>query len=506
MPVFHNIKQFFRNFRNLNSLERRLNVAENQISALSSSYTGLKEEQERMLQYVNTVEQALAAEKEQSTRLAQVCSFQKRQLTAMQEKNNTLQQHLLLQLADMQEVKEQLLSLQVVQSQYAARKLPIRVIFLCEHPALWNSFRSIVSAMRKETGFEVVLIRLWCKQYAEDGTFRYEALDFSEVEAELGTSLIDSYDTDNEKWLNLEAMLPDYVFFMRPYDYYRCSAYHIKKVSHYAKTCYIPYGLPTNLEMLERFSTPLEFCEYLYFYFSCADGQAEIIRGYLEGAPNLDDRHLLFRGYPPLDALREISWERKETSTFTILWLPRWNTREGVCSFFEYRDVLVDYAKQHTECHLIFRPHPLCFSNFISTGEMTKEELVELRRLYEEEPSLQLDENSLYIPSFQASDVLVADPTSLIGEYLLTGRPIIFCRKEGKLSSLFEQLLSGMYVVDTQQELCSTLDQLRQGNDFLQKKRCSLVKEYFDSGEKTSGEQICRELEKDHLNSTLSYI
>lgn len=137
---------------------------------------------------------------------------------------------------------------------------------------------------------------------------------------------------------------------------------------------------------------------------------------------------------------------------------------------------------------------------------MTKEELVELRRLYEEEPSLQLDEDSLYIPSFQASDVLVADPTSLIGEYLLTGRPIIFCRKEGKLSPLFEQLLSGLYVVDTQQELCSTLDQLRQGNDFLQKKRCSLVKEYFDSGEKTSGEQICRELEKDHLNSTLSYI
>ena len=166
----------------------------------------------------------------------------------------------------------------------------------------------------------------------------------------------------------------------------------------------------------------------------------------------------------------------------------------------------MDYAKQHTECHLIFRPHPLCFSNFISTGEMTKEELVELRRLYEEEPSLQLDENSLYIPSFQASDVLVADPTSLIGEYLLTGRPIIFCRKEGKLSPLFEQLLSGLYVVDTQQELCSTLDQLRQGNDFLRKKRCSLVKEYFDSGEKTSGEQICRELEKDHLNSTLSYI
>ena len=265
MPVFHNIKQFFRNFRNLNSLERRLNAAENQISALSSSYTDLKEEQERMLQYVNTVEQALAAEKEQSTRLAQVCSFQKCQLTDIQEKNSALQQHLLLQLADMQEVKEQLLSLQVVQLQYAARKLPIRVIFLCEHPALWNSFRSIVSAMRKETGFEVVLIRLWCKQYAEDGTFRYEALDFSEVEAELGTSLIDSYDTNTEKWLNLEAMLPDYVFFMRPYDYYRCSAYHIKEVSHYAKTCYIPYGLPTNLEMLERFSTPLEFCEQLYF-------------------------------------------------------------------------------------------------------------------------------------------------------------------------------------------------------------------------------------------------
>jgi len=97
--------------------------------------------------------------------------------------------------------------------------LPARVVFLCEVPACWNSFYTVVAAMQKDPRFEVILVSLWCREYAADGSFVYRQPNFRAIGELLGQPFVESYDPAVDGWLDLEALRPDYVFYMRLYDY-----------------------------------------------------------------------------------------------------------------------------------------------------------------------------------------------------------------------------------------------------------------------------------------------
>lgn len=245
---------------------------------------------------------------------------------------------------------------------------------------------------------------------------------------------------------------------------------------------------------------PADFCSQLYYFFLDTPCRKEFVRELLDFPPNLDDAHLLSLGYPRLDltqAGREAPAEKKDA--FTVLWLPRWNTRENNCHFFEYKDVLLKYAVETGGCRLIFRPHPLCFQDFLKTGELSQEALAALKKRYAEDPALELDEAGDYLPSFQASDVLVADETTLITEYFATGKPIVFCKKELHFSLLMERLSAGMYIVENQQELLQTLDSLRRQIDPLKERRAALAAAELLSGEKSAGVRIKDQIAEDHF-------
>lgn len=383
--------------------------------------------------------------------------------------------------------------------------LPAKVVFLCEEASLWKSFETVVAAMRDESGIDVVLVNLWCRQYAEDHSYVYKSSDFSEVAARMGLSFIESYDPDTEKWLDLEQLQPDYVFYMRPYDYYRHESFHISTVSRYAKTCYIPYGMQVFGGEVEITASNKEFCQYLYYYFLDTPCRKEHLRDFLGNPPNLDDQHLLCLGYPRIDLLRNVS-EQKELQSgrnFTMLWLPRWNTSENCCTFFEYKDVLANYALNNPDTMLILRPHPLCFNNFLQTGEMTKDELESLRAMYECERSLYLDEQGDYARSFEKADVLVADETSLIAEFYTTGKPIVLCKKQTHFAHLMKILLPGIYVVENQLELEDILNSLRRGIDPLKQTRLKLIHDVLFQGDELAGDRITNQILKDHLQADL---
>lgn len=488
MSKFERIKQFLYNIRHLNSMASEVEYLRNELSAALAQQEHTAQELEKCEKYLEKViEEYHSARSKEIERYA---VYEAR----LEEANGAISEAMTGVLRRMQQI---------------TARLSIRVVFLCEQPSLWSSFRSVVSAMQNDSRFEVILVRLWCKRYASDGTYIFEGANFCEIEGEERMQLVDSYDERTGKWLNLEKLEPEYVFYMRPYDYYRHEDYHIKAVSAYAKTCYIPYGIPTNLEAVDRFSLPQDFCTQVNYFFAAAAGQVEMIKQYL-GEPQNSAHHIEFCGYPPMDTIKEVLKTRNCNTTskskqFTILWLPRWNTREGICNFFEYKDLLPDYVMKHTGCHLIFRPHPMCFQDFLATGELTEEELALLRAQYEENTSLRIDEDGSYIPSFEESDVLVADPTSLIGEYMLTGKPVIFCKKPGKLTTLMELLMDGMYVTESYGELRDVLDLLRQGNDPLRDIRETLTEKYLDAGSIPAGVRIRNRLVNDYLQQMLEY-
>ena len=381
--------------------------------------------------------------------------------------------------------------------------LPARVIFLCENPALWNSFHTIVTEMQKDPKFEVILVRLWCKVYSKDGTYTYVAADFGEISERINQCFIESYNPETNTWLDLQKMEPDYVFYMRPYDYYRNEDYHISCVSKYTKTCYVPYGMTVIGGEVERFTMPKDFSKYLYYFFLDTPLRKPFIQEDYGQDAVLKEERVLCLGYPRMDLLRNLDTDNKQTDCCTMLWLPRWNTGENCCNFFEYKDILPEYAIKEENCHLIFRPHPLCFQNFLNTGELLPEELEALKQQFASEPNLFLDENGSYLESFLKSDVLIADETSLIAEYYSSGKPIVFCKKEMHISALMEKLAEGIYFVENWDELKATLTMLRGGNDPLYSKRLEIVERALFQTDKPSGELIKEQLVKDFYSQKM---
>lgn len=387
-----------------------------------------------------------------------------------------------------------------IMSRFAIKKAvnaPITVVFLIEEPSVIKNVVSIIEEMNNDARFEVVLVNLWYKVY-NDKTYTYKRPNIESVLDISKYVMFESYNIHEDKWIVLEKLMPDYVFFSRPYDFYRNELYHIEMVSKYARTCYVPYGIQTIGGEVEQMVLTPE-CGNLYYFFMDNAIRERVISEALRGTRFAKEGRLVYLGYPGMDMLslhNEIKHVNDES--FAILWLPRWNSNENNCHFFEYKDILVDYAQQSKKCRVILRPHSLCFEHFLNSGEMTEIELEQLRKDYSA-PN-KIDEASSYIEAFSESTVLVADETSLIAEYFLTGKPIVFCKKETHFSLLMEKLIEGCYVVHSKEELVRVLEQLKDGNDSLKTKREEIMQEYLLDYGASVACNIKEELWKDFNN------
>lgn len=378
-----------------------------------------------------------------------------------------------------------------IRRKYKVKKgMPVRVVFLCEQPSFWPSFYSIVKAMDADSRFEVILVNQWYRKYKKDGSYVYCNSDYHDIGGNASKNFIEAYDELSHKWLNLKKLHPDYVFYMRPYDDIRNYRYRAKTVKSYARVCYVPYCIPFSNIGTEKL-TP-DFYFHLNFYFIETRSRIPYVRQMLNSPKNLDEKHMLCLGYPRFDS--GIPYQTsviKKDNLYSILWMPRWKTSSGNCNFFKYEKHLSKYARINSGVKLIFRPHPLCFDNFLKTGELQQTELDLLRRKYEENSSLYLDETDNYLCAFQEADVLIADPTSLIIEFFFTGKPIVFCKKRrGNYSELMEKILSCCYIVKNKTQMLSALDDLRNGIDPLKQMREELLKTDLDGAVGKSGESI----------------
>ena len=80
--------------------------------------------------------------------------------------------------------------------------------------------------------------------------------------------------------------------------------------------------------------------------------------------------------------------------------------------------------------------------------------------------------------TFKDTDVLVTDFSSIIPEFFLFNRPIVFTQKDTyKKLKYLEKLETVFYKVKNQKELFKVLDNLQKGIDPLKEKRDKLSKE-----------------------------
>lgn len=408
----------------------------------------------------------------------------------------------------LRKIKNDLLNLQAMYFFYSEKKTikrneKIKVGFICQYIPGWNKLSPIYKKMKENPKFEVVLVCVPnCIENGEIKMSENYYNDTYEYYISRGYEAIDAYDIKKKQWLDLKTFKFDYVFFSRPYNAYMPKEYSSKNVCRYTKICSVLYAINMTEETRDVVLNK-DFYRNVYCYF------AETMSAKNHNYKNFKLAHKLglqktcFYGMPALEQIvnsikeNSLSW-KFSNNKFRVMWTPRWTTELhlGGSNFFTYYKWLITYAKERNDIDFLIRPHPLMFDNFVNKGLMSAEEVENYKHQVSELNNIEFDKEKEYINTFWESDVLVSDTSSMVAEYFVTGKPLVFCMSNMILEpeEHTKKILEGCYVVNNSTELKECLERLSRGEDILKGKRREIIQEVFGDTLYTATDRIVNEL------------
>jgi CDP-glycerol glycerophosphotransferase (TagB/SpsB family) len=271
-------------------------------------------------------------------------------------------------------------------------------------------------------------------------------------------------------------------------------------VSRYAKICHVVYGYQvartTEGSVLNR-----RFFRNVYMYF------AENIIYYDFNIKRFKKSHkekirkTLNIGYPALEKfVKQKPIEDMKRSEFNVLWTPRWTEDKvnGGSNFINFKDKVLELPWESENIFLTFRPHPMTFQHFISVGRITQEEVDRYVECYRQSERMHYDNEASYEKTFWESDMLLTDVSSVIAEYFLTGKPVVYCETGSVPNRLLEEMMKVFYVVTTWEEAKEKVLALSKGEDPLKEERQKKIKELMGDDFEHISERFLEEIYKDY--------
>lgn len=379
---------------------------------------------------------------------------------------------------------------------FICKKRKIKVYFICQYIQGCNKIFDVIMAMRNDKIFDVKVLAV-----PEDIKKFPENRDFEFWYSKFGDITVNSI--KNNAWFDLKKEKPNYVFVQRPYDNYLPIEYHVKTIMNFTKICYIPYAF--ELIDLRDVMTPRNFVKNVSLFFCSHDEEYDYCSNITESINDGCKRKCFNLGYPSL--YNVINSQKRCNSAFkkvdkkagfNVMWTPRWTIDENLSKsyFFEYKDLFVNYMKNHKDINFVFRPHPLIFKNFIEKKLMSKKQ-VDMYLKNFKNSNMYYDIDSDYYESFADSDVLVSDFSTILIEYIIFNKPIIFCGDIINPTNLMKKMLKCFYRVNNWNELKETLEKIKSGDDYLKTKRENFLKSFLKTYKTDTANKIVSEVKKD---------
>ena len=380
----------------------------------------------------------------------------------------------------------------------------IRVGFIVQYLPAWNKFKPIYDELKARNDFEVFLIcvpieihdnKLDNPKNLCNKTYNYfVSRGYDAINALIGKN----------KWFKIKNLNLNFIFYPRPYNSFMPKQYVSSKLSKYTKICSIMYGMAMTEEILVT-SLNKNFFRNVFCYFAESKNTAEKnIENFIR-THKLGLQKTVSYGMPVLaEILKQKNVEPKiwnfAKNKFKIMWTPRWTTdlNLGGTNFFTYKDFLIDYVKSSNKIAAVFRPHPLALENFVSSGEMTEQEVDLFVKSCNDGNKIYLDKSEDYIATFWGSDALVTDISGIIPEYFITGKPLIYCASNMILTPAehTKKLLEGCYIVNDVEELEHCINNLMNSIDPLKEVRQKIIVELWGENLYKCNQKIVDELRK----------
>lgn len=369
-------------------------------------------------------------------------------------------------------------------NQIKQKNTKITVVFIVYFPEAFASFQALYKMLKSDNRFNVYIL---CQPFLENPSINNSYLFLSERYSDV----INAY--ENSKWYNLEKLTPDYVFYCRPYnpDYYE--KYNSSTVRKYANVCFITYAY--NLENKKdynfNFVNNYDFLQNCSYIFTSTDYEKKILKKrFLLSMLINSYPKILFLGFPRFDLYYKKQDVQTKNKKFTILYTPRWTSslkkKNQVGSFLTYIDHFYNYAKNNHDIKIIIRPHPLMFTHYIENGIVESDYFEMLENDFKCIGNIFMDKNKDYSKSLEEADVFVSDYTSLLVEYFVSSKPVIYLGKLDLFNSDTKKMCKSFYMADSWMKIEKKLDQIRNGQDNLFYERKKLFPEIIKNYGKAS--------------------
>ena len=360
----------------------------------------------------------------------------------------------------------------------------LNVIFVVQYIPGWNKLEPIYSKMLKDQRFNpiIVCVPLNIQNHIlmdDNGNDTYQYF------IEHGYKAIDAL-LDDGSWFDLKKLEPDYVFHSRPYNAFMPKCYTSYRIVRYALICNVMYGacLANNDR---KVCINKAYFKNVYSYYAFDESEKE----YYESLYRKGIKYGIQRCFPfgatgleqLLGAKNNIS--RNTRFKKTVLWTPRWSTDShvGGSNFFNYKDTILQLATNNLDILFIIRPHPLMFSNFLKTGEMTEEEVTEFKLYCHNSDNVVLDESKSYSETFRNSDLLISDLSGIVPEYFITGKPIIYCHSnvDFEYTETINHLIHCCYEAFDSKDIERYVQELINQEDTMLQKRVEFIDTIFSN-------------------------
>lgn len=369
----------------------------------------------------------------------------------------------------------------------------IKVVFICQYIPAWSKNKQLYETLKRDDRFEVILLcipnRISANKLIDPENMSNDVYDYfsNHGYGEAVNALI-----GKDEWYDLKEYHPDYVIYNR-YDRPMPVVYTSSTVAFYSKICLIIYG-PALLR-IEEYMPDRIFTSNTYCFFAESKsikrvfeernsilGKLKLSKAFLCGLAGVENAYKAVNDSYP-------AWNFSKNG-FRIIYTPRWTTETiwGGTTFLKYKDTFISMADNNTDMDILIRPHPLMFNNFISKGIMSESDVNDYITCCDSRDNLRIDKEKEYLASFWNSDVLISDFSSIIIEYFVTGKPIVYLTYDEDIdyTDQMRKVLSGCYMANDEEELYRVIVDLKNGVDPLYERRKAVIDQEFASSINTS--------------------
>ncbi len=370
----------------------------------------------------------------------------------------------------------------------------LEVVFLPYKSSMWDSLESIwrTAVLDEECNSYVVPIPYYTRK--EDYTFdqlHYEGNQFPK-----------DVPVINYKEFELEKLHPDIVYIHNPYDdgnrvtSIAPQFYSPKIKEHVGILVYVPYAVLYAYKGREL-SVPLNV--------SMGPGAVTADKVVVQSEEHkklcmrngFKESKLLQLGSPKMDASIESVLKEKtsakiqKTGVKTILFNTTINWFLNCNDWIGYVNNVLD-AFENKEVRLIWRPHPLLRDTVNSMRPQLKLSYEELVNRMEHMENVIIDDEADVYTSFYVSDALISEKSSIMLQYIATGKPVLNIEecasdKEEKIV-LFDYFSN--YFVNDGMSIEAFIELVQQEKDEKKEERIKAMKESITNCDGTCGKKV----------------